>query len=58
MPVENFDTGVKLTGEDAPLSTELDQWLLENPGYGYSTNSQVKFDKFLKGLKRQHFLLV
>ena len=33
MPVENFDTGVKLTGEDAPLSTELDQWLLENPGY-------------------------
>jgi len=31
--VENLETGVKLTGDDAPLSTELNQWLLENPGF-------------------------
>ena len=41
MPVENFDTGVKLTGEDAPLSTELDQWLLENPGYVFIVNLTI-----------------
>eukprot|EP00111_Clytia_hemisphaerica_P021883 TCONS_00064344-protein len=33
VPVENIETGVKLTGDDAPLSTELDQWLIENPGF-------------------------
>lgn len=30
--VENLETGVRLTGEDAPLSSEVDSWLLANPG--------------------------
>ena len=29
----NPETGVKLTGEDAPLASQLEAWLAEHPGF-------------------------
>ena len=31
--VINTETGQKLTGEDAPLASQLEAWLEANPGY-------------------------
>lgn len=31
--VVNAETGQKLTGEDAPLASQLEKWLEANPGY-------------------------
>ena len=31
--VINPETGVKLTGEDAPLASQLEAWLAEHPGF-------------------------
>lgn len=33
VPVENIETGQKLTGDEAPLYVELNEWLLANPGF-------------------------
>ena len=33
VPVINPETGVKLTGEDAPLASQLEAWLAEHPGF-------------------------
>ena len=31
--VVNPESGVKLTGEDAPLASQLEAWLAEHPGF-------------------------
>lgn len=33
MAVINHETGQKLTGEDAPLASQLEGWLEANPGF-------------------------
>ena len=33
MPVENLATGAKLVEDEAPLASEIENWLLANPGY-------------------------
>ncbi len=34
-------TGKKITGEDAPLKSELEKWLKEHPGYVVVCHSQM-----------------
>ena len=46
MHVKEVSTGKILRGEDAPLASELENWLKENPGYVEVPRDEVRVLEF------------